>query len=394
MDIIIRGMAHDRNRSSTPRLALIKSFTTVDDIHHQCYFGIRFLMQSPGSMSSHSRSSSSSVSPSSSLSSYFSHDSSSYNSSLESPSFTLGRSFDKLSRSDQELMTQWCSSTYRLFCPRSTVQQFWQTVVPHESLQHLYLKHAMFALTSLHLAVLAGSGKRRQRYRKSAKAQRSQAVTSLQRIKTIDISNNVAVFAFNSIMMIFEFAYHLVKPFYDEDALDDLCESFLLTRNWITGVKCGLASDADSRLRPLIESIEVHPKMPDMSRLAILMLRRQNAALGGSEPQHETAIYEETIRHLGDSLENLSKGGEAMAIAFRWIHRIPVQFLDLVEERQPFALVILAHYTVIMYNLRDHWWMGDWGGRVLRVICQHLNPQWMQWITWVIDATGFCASEL
>jgi hypothetical protein len=58
-----------------------------------------------------------------------------------------------------------------------------------------------------------------------------------------------------------------------------------------------------------------------------------------------------------------------------WSFQIPAEFLELLEARRPFALVILAHYAVILHHLKSSWWMGDWGNRILQEIGNILEPE-------------------
>lgn len=87
------------------------------------------------------------------------------------------------------------------------------------------------------------------------------------------------------------------------------------------------------------------------------------------------------------------KGGEPKVFAFCWTFRVPSEFLELLEERQPFALTVLAHYAVVLHNLKDSWWMGDWGTRILSAIGDQLDPDWRALIGWAVDATGCLISE-
>ena len=374
------------------------SNTSVNNNHHhhlcQCYLGPLSRMESADSTSAYvSSSSSSSTASSSPRCPSLSNDSTScVPSDVEMPSVVIGPHFDKLSRQQQELMKQWCTSTYRTFSSSSYGEHFWHTVAPRESLQHSYLRHGIFASSALHIASITCNAKTQRRYRKAACMHRDQAVTAFeQAIRKINTSNNTAVFAFGCIMVIFEFSSSLQRHLRGKDALEDFCKNLLFTREWIDAIKRGLASDTDGHLRPLLESREIQPKMPDMSRLAVMTLRKQNVALAATYPHHhQTDVYEETIMHLDGALESLSRGEDSMSPALRWICKVPARFIDMLEERRPFALVILAHYTVIMYNLREQWWMGEWGKSVLGEINRRLDPQWMQYMTWVFDATGFC----
>lgn len=305
---------------------------------------------------------------------------------------------DHLSLQEPDLMTHWRTSTYLSFVKDRFSRHMWQTAIPEMSLQHSYLRHAILALTTVQLALSINDARIRRGYLESARAHQIQARADLKPIlKNVDGGNRIAVFASLCIFVLYEFPFHLGSHYNrNADILYDLCKVLQSCRESIAVLREVARTDRDGQLRPLMITEEGDANMPNMSRLAILMLQRQNASLDKTDPQHKhnTAAYEETIAYLGNALESLTSGNEGSVAAFRWISRSPAQFITLLEERQPFALVILAHYAVILHNLRKEWWMAEWGDQILREVCRCLGPQWLQSITWVIDATGFCAFGL
>ena len=293
---------------------------------------------------------------------------------------------------DLELMMHWCSTTYLSISLDSTAEWIWQTIVPQEAMHHPFLLHGILALSALDQAH-SSNGEIREEHLKVAQRHQTRATTGLTCIRRLgdhlSLSACNAVFAFSCIMIYYTFAYPLlVKPIRSGRTLDELCHALLQIRESIDIVLQVIDRVKDGELGPLIRKDESRPKMPDTSRLAILSLRRLNAILASRHPRHETDVYEATMEHLSSALERLAEGGEPTVIAIRWIFRIPSRFIELVRERQPFALVILAHFAVIMHSLRGHWWMGDWGMNVLEDIGQTLDVEWRQSISWAIDATG------
>lgn len=192
-------------------------------------------------------------------------------------------------------------------------------------------------------------------------------------------------------MIVFAFGYCLVDSENDPDqpdTLDEFLEIFQLTR-WLVSIMISVLERVGvGELSPLVKPEDPRPTMPDMSRLVVLSLRRQNGMEALRDPAHEEALHDSAIEHLSHALEQLMKGGEPKVFAFCWSFRIPAGFLELLEARRPFALVILAHYAVILHHLRESWWMGAWGTRILSEIGDLLEPEWRALIGWPVDATG------
>jgi hypothetical protein len=58
------------------------------------------------------------------------------------------------------------------------------------------------------------------------------------------------------------------------------------------------------------------------------------------------------------------------------------RFIDLVEERRPRALVILAHYFALVTTLKRIWWIGDCGEKEILGIMTILPNAWKHLMAW------------
>ncbi|KAB8212504.1 specific transcription factor domain protein [Aspergillus parasiticus SU-1] len=295
----------------------------------------------------------------------------------------------ELNMEELELMIQWCTETYRSISRDDTVEWVWRVAVPREAMRHPFLMHGILALSALHLT-FNNSGTTKESHLMIARSYRSQARVGLEKVKgKLNDSNSNAVFALYHILIVFAFALPLIiEPHEDQTALDELCEVFRFTKALGDSIPAIIDRVKIGEMKELIESSDPPPRMPDTSRLAIMALLRMNAALTRQNPEHECDVYSPTIKYLGESLDKLARGGEIMVVAFQWIFQIPPRFVDLLRERQPFALIVLGHFAVILHSLREHWWMGEWGARLIRQIGQHLDMESKQSLNWVLDATG------
>jgi len=296
---------------------------------------------------------------------------------------------------DLELMMHWCTTTYRSMARHSMVEALWQTVIPQLSLRFPSLRHGLLALSALQLAGTSTSSGRKWRYLVLARGHRRHALVgiSLDGVQDLSTAQCNATFALCCVLLVFSFAYCLIDEDVVEDEeqadiLDEFLEVFELTRWLVSAMMMTMDRVAAGELYPLVNPEPTRPTMPDMSQLVLSSLRRQNERESQLDPSHEKEVYEQAIEHLRSSLEQLMNGREPKDFAFCWAFRIPVRYQDLVCERKPFALVILAHYAVILHHLRDSWWMGDWGVRILREVDACLEPQFRHLISWPIDATG------
>ncbi|KAL4978824.1 hypothetical protein BDW66DRAFT_128870 [Aspergillus desertorum] len=73
-------------------------------------------------------------------------------------------------------------------------------------------------------------------------------------------------------------------------------------------------------------------------------------------------LFRQTLKvHLKRSLRPLS-----------WPNAVKNEYIDLLRQRNPMALVVLAHYAVILGQCSERWWCSDWGVRLLSVIAAML----------------------
>ena len=83
-------------------------------------------------------------------------------------------------------------------------------------------------------------------------------------------------------------------------------------------------------------------------------------------------------------------GRRSAAISVRRVIGFPMlvhpRFVTLVEEEQPRALVILAHYFALVARLRGLWWMGDSGRREVLGIQSALPEEWQDAMQWPLES--------
>ncbi|PLB45287.1 putative Zn(II)2Cys6 transcription factor [Aspergillus steynii IBT 23096] len=289
-----------------------------------------------------------------------------------------------------ELMMQWCTATYRTIARNDAVEWIWHAVVPREAMRYPALMHGILALSALHLSFANGSSTK-DAYLRLAQAHQSLAAVGVttKAAGSPNLADCNATFALSNLMIVYCFGCaRIMGPVKDTPVLDELCRVFQCAQESADVLAVLVDRVSQGELRLLLECDNSQPKMPDTSRLAIMALSRLNASLAARDSHHEKAMYDAIIDHLGHSLDKLARGGEVMVILFHWIFNLPSRFCDLLKENHPFALVILAHYAVVIHSLRGNWWMGDLGTRVIEQIGRSLGAEWRSSIDWVIDATG------
>lgn len=102
-------------------------------------------------------------------------------------------------------------------------------------------------------------------------------------------------------------------------------------------------------------------------------------------PNHQThQIFSSTLSHLSKLLTGLDTDAELVSLSFMWVCDVPAEFIELVQDHDPLALVVLAHYCVVLHRLRERWWVATWGERVLDDINGILGVSWSRELEWAV----------
>ncbi|EAW13747.1 uncharacterized protein ACLA_044670 [Aspergillus clavatus NRRL 1] len=306
---------------------------------------------------------------------------------------------------EDQLWDNWCASTERSLTQSQSKDRRWQAIIRRESAQYPALRHSTLALSALELASTCEAGTPEQkRHRQAAGSHYAQATET-----TPSISGPNAVFSAASILFLCDLASSTlagegsgslslshrnqtpVSPKEDHvpcgSPVELLLDIFETARSLLTNLDI-LDHVETGDLEDLFTQRDPYHELPNTYTLTILSMRNLNAVLAKKDPSHATGVYTDTIARLDNSLEMLTKGGDPMMIALRWMYRIPSEYLAFVRDKQPLALIILAHYCAVLHHLRDRWWMGNLGTRLLKEICQLVGPDRLGSLLWATDIVG------
>jgi len=71
-----------------------------------------------------------------------------------------------------------------------------------------------------------------------------------------------------------------------------------------------------------------------------------------------------------------------------WPVTISVDFMNLLREEHPCALVLVAHYTVLLQRIDNEWYFRGRANRPLKTIHRKLDPYWYPYIPPVLALDG------
>ncbi|UKZ75905.1 hypothetical protein TrVFT333_003601 [Trichoderma virens FT-333] len=72
-------------------------------------------------------------------------------------------------------------------------------------------------------------------------------------------------------------------------------------------------------------------------------------------------------------------------ITMAWPVLVSFDYLQMLKQRRPEALVVLAHWAVLLYRDRGFWVFGDTGRFMIESASKYLGTYWQDWMAWPND---------
>lgn len=80
--------------------------------------------------------------------------------------------------------------------------------------------------------------------------------------------------------------------------------------------------------------------------------------------------------------EESETSGASANLIFSWLIAVPKDYVDLLSQRRPEALIIFAYYALLLHHRRGFWAIGDAGQFLVDGISSHLGKHWEKWLAW------------
>ncbi|TVY33896.1 hypothetical protein LSUB1_G007505 [Lachnellula subtilissima] len=75
----------------------------------------------------------------------------------------------------------------------------------------------------------------------------------------------------------------------------------------------------------------------------------------------------------------------AISLALAWPTCVSATFLELVDRLEPEALIILAHYSLILNQVDGVWFMHGMSRQLLQTVHERIGKVWESWIAWPLQ---------
>lgn len=298
-----------------------------------------------------------------------------------------------LSMTDLRSLHNWTLEAYKGFGDTSEDESFWQIEVPRLACSYPFLMHSLLAISCLHLA--RHSMDRRDHYHTIAAEHQNKALPAYRSIiSDLERSGNEqkarAMVAFASLIPI----YAVLSPPADcqlsevSRVLTHTIEVFSLLRGATEVVGVFGVCPMTSRARAVAGDIELslNPEDARLALLSPLISRHLGVSPSGADDTSQansTALH--ILRSCFAMLFLASNPVSIMRALTIWVESIPYTYLQALSELQPGALVILAHWCIILKRAETRWYLQGSANNILSAIHGALNEEWRARIAWPLQ---------
>ena len=253
----------------------------------------------------------------------------------------------------------------------------------------LSARHALLALSSLHMAYLRPT--ETEDYELQATHHQNLALPLFRTALTNVTENNChALYACGHLVTKCAFAsQHLRRSLVFSPTKYTASEVFRLLRGafsihdcayeWLSSGPLGFCLekplDADPRF-------DLYPDDPHLARLLSILLAND------SDDINICCGALNSLRKLLAMASTPHQTISTKTLAFSWPMQVSGRYLELISKKAPEALLVLAHYCVMLKMVDSFWFMRGSAVSILRQCQQNLEPRWQQYIDWPLTVVG------
>ncbi|KAH7129222.1 hypothetical protein EDB81DRAFT_140116 [Dactylonectria macrodidyma] len=241
-----------------------------------------------------------------------------------------------------------------------------------------YLMHQILAISALHLGTK--SVESRTFYREYATGLQNRALFLFNEsnpVLEVTPANCVPMFLFSTLVsgqLLFDTLH------FERDSLEKFIDRFTHCLSVCRGViavidECRHLLD-DTELGPLLDAQSIMQPMETSGTECDGLLDLINT---GDLSESMKKTYRDQAAYLQlafNAQGEISQRKVRLPAILAWVILVTPDYIELLHQRQPVSLVILAHYAVLLHRGRRLWAFGDGGAFLIESIRDSLGPGW------------------
>lgn len=255
-----------------------------------------------------------------------------------------------------------------------------------------YLLLEALALSALHLSKVRPE--QSDSYRMDATSLQIEALTSFEdHLGNINSDNCAAMLMFAGFLGIHSLAEAVIVSKTDANGFLDRFVTYLnLHRGVKTVTSQAWAMLLKSNISPVLQQASDHLKLAaDRAPLqSSFMADELNRLLDTADFNEESnAACREAVStlkmvyqadHIGE--QSLETQHHSSGLVWAWPSLLTGTFTDLLQRRQPEALIILCYFAVLLHRRRSMWCVDCAGRLLIESVTKSLGSYWRPWLDW------------
>ena len=286
---------------------------------------------------------------------------------------------------DLELMHHFTTVTYTGFVDNTKLANMWQNEAPRVAIRFPFLMHGILAVSALHLSYLQPE-KKKTWITKALQHETAGLPSVRSAMEQLDEENCHALFAFSGLVVPFKQALtaHESSTYWELEAISKWFPLLRGAHNILCASWEWLPSGPfASMLRPTNLPIDstLNPDDPFLTSLYSLLIPHENASIEEVEDLRVVRAALDQLRRISAMPHQTCRPTGYKAPVFMWPGGVSQEYMVLVENRVPEALIVLGFYSLVVQRAGISWLMEDNGASyLLRSIEACLGEDWLPWL--------------
>ena len=296
---------------------------------------------------------------------------------------------------EQSLIQHYGNITSKTIATEVESEYMWGDALIHMAYHHDFLMNALLALTALHLARSDKGGTTADQTNYLLAASKFQDVAMppfRAAVADANKSNCHAILAFTHLLIL----YCFTTEHQDENLLLVVEQRGDVTPLWLHFLRHGCAM-----LCSVWEILEIGPvgalaaaweKQFDLPKsIDVLISKNLDDLLEVIPPpwsedawsEDECVEYREAASYMALAIscsKTIGQPWTAWDVIRIWPIRLRDRFMLMLAASHPGALILLAHYSVLLKNIEDQWYFKGRATRMIQEIVARLEPKWHKFI--------------
>ena len=271
--------------------------------------------------------------------------------------------------------------------------QVWKYEIPQIALAHDFLMHGILAVAALHIAHLRPE--QRRSYCERAAMHQDRAL-ELQQEAMANASRDNANALFSFSLLVIFFAFASPKASGSQESEEPLAGAIQCTMI-IRGIRYVVPPIRQwVEEGPLAQLLSFHPDNMKSNHSFSdpkddQYFQRFLVLCSTSSDMNKTHVFEDIEQYAAAASTLRASFLKAESIAddtietppiWHWACRLGPEFLERLGTLHPIPLVLVAHWCVILAQIRQYWWIQGWVDHTMGQIEKCLSREYHEWLEW------------